>query len=109
MEKSLEVGEVNDATGVVDLGRDETDAADDRMLSEPLRQEIDVAQAVEHRKNHRLWPNGRGEIVHRRLQRIGFHAHEHEVVRCVDLHSADHFWNEDGIAMQADDSKAILN
>ena len=66
-----------------------------------------MAHAVEHGKNHRFWPNGRGEIVHRRLQRIGFHAEENEVVRCVDLFSADQFRSEDRVTMRADDAKAI--
>src|SRR5207244_10121281 len=55
--KSLKVGELDDATLVVDLGRDETDAADSRMFSEPFRQNVDVAPAVEHRKDHRFRPN----------------------------------------------------
>ena len=74
IDKMLKVGELNDATLAVDLGRDERDAAYDRAFSEPFRQEIDVAHAVECRKNHRLWPNGRGEIVHRRLERVGLYA-----------------------------------
>ena len=92
---------------VVDLGRDETDATGHRMFSEPFRQKIDVTHAVEHRKNHRLSSNGRGEIVHRRLQRVGFHAEEDKVVRCVDFFSAYDLWREDRIAMWADDSEAI--
>jgi hypothetical protein len=67
-----------------------------------------MAHAVEHLKDHRFWPNGRGEIVHCRLQRVGFHAEENEVVRCVDLPSADQFRSEDRITMRADDAKAIL-
>src|SRR5205823_13187562 len=43
--KSLKVRELHDATLVVDLARDETDAADDGTLAESLRQEIDVAHA----------------------------------------------------------------
>jgi hypothetical protein len=105
--KLLNVGELDDATPGVDLDRDETDAADDRMFPEPFRQKINVAHAIEHRKDHRLRPNGRGEIIHCRLQRVGFHAHEDKVVRCVDLFSAYDLWREDRIAMWADDSEAI--
>ena len=104
----LEVGELNDATFVVDLGRDEADPTDDRVFSESLRQKINVAHAVEHRKDHRSWSNGRSEIVHRRLQRVGFHAQEHEVVRCLDLRSGDYFWSDDRVTMWADDTKTIL-
>ena len=86
--KSLKVRELDDAALVVDLGRDETDAADDRMFSEPFRQNVDVAHAIEHRKDHRFRPNGRGEIVHRRLECVGLHAQEDNVVRRVDLISA---------------------
>src|SRR5439155_26328816 len=81
----------------------------DRMFSEPFRQEIDVAHAIEHRKNHRLWSNGRGKIVHRRLQRIGFYAEKDELVRCADLLSADEFRSKDRITMRADDAKTILS
>src|SRR5206468_11732635 len=107
IDKSLNVRELDDATLVVDLGRDETDATDDRMFSEPFRQKIDVAHAVEHRKNHRLSSNGRREIIHGRLERVGFHAEEDKIVRCVDFFSAYDLWREDRIAMWADDSEAI--
>jgi hypothetical protein len=105
--KLLKVGELDDATLVVDLGRDETDAADDRMFSEPFRQEIDVAHAIEHRKNHRLWSDGRGEIIHGRLERVRFHAQEDKVVSRVDLISAYQLRREDRITVRADDSEAI--
>src|SRR5207302_5081709 len=41
--KSLDVGELDDATLIVDLRHDKTDASDDHMFAESLRQEIDVA------------------------------------------------------------------
>jgi hypothetical protein len=107
IDKSLNVRELDDATLVVDLGRDETNATDGRMFSEPFRQKIDVAHAVENRKDDRLRPNGRGEIIHCRLERVGFHAEEDKVVRGVDLFSAYDLWREDRIAMWADDSEAI--
>jgi len=88
IDKSLKVRELDDAALVVDLGRDETDAADDRLFSEPFRQNVDVARAVEHRKDHRFRPNRCSEIVHRRLECVGFHAQEDNVVRRVDLISA---------------------
>src|SRR4029077_4723153 len=105
--KLLKVGELDDATLVVDLGRDKTDAADDRMFSEPFRQEIDVAHAVEHWKDHRLRSNGRGEIVHRRLERVGFHTEEDKIVRHVDPISGYQLWSQGRITMWADDSEAI--
>src|SRR6266404_3794309 len=107
IKKILKVGELDDATLVVDLGRDETDAAYDWAFSEPFRQEIDVAHAVECRKNHRLGPNGRGKIVHRRLERVGFHTQEDKIVRRVDLISCYQLWSEDHVTMWADDSEAI--
>ena len=76
IDKLLEVGELDNATLIVDLGRNDTDPTDDSILSEPLRQEIDVAHAVEHWKDHRFLSKGGGEIVHRRLERIGFYAEE---------------------------------
>jgi hypothetical protein len=78
------------------------------MFSEPFRQEIEVAHPVEHWEDHRFWPNGRGEIIHRCFQRIGFHAEEHEVIRCVDLASTDQLWRENRITMRADYPHAIL-
>jgi hypothetical protein len=77
------------------------------MFSEPFRQKIYVAHAIKHRKNHRFGPDGRSEIVHRRVERVGFHAHEDKVVRRVDLFSAYDLWIENRITMRADDSEAI--
>src|SRR4029077_1541478 len=105
--KLLNVRELDDATPVVDLGGDQTDATDDRMFSEPFRQKINVAHAIEHGKNHRFGPNGRSEIVHRRVERVGFHAHEEKVVRRVDLFSAYELWIENRITMRADDPEVI--
>ena len=72
--KPLDVGELDDATLIVDLRHDKTDASDDHMFAESLRQEIDVAHTIEHRKDHRFWANRRSEIVHRSLERVGFHT-----------------------------------
>ena len=66
-----------------------------------------MAHAIEHRKNHRLRPNRRREIVHCRLQRVGFHADEDKVVRHIDLFSADELWRENGITIRADNSETI--
>jgi hypothetical protein len=77
------------------------------MFSEPFRKKLDVAHAIEHRKNHRLSPNGRGKIIHGRLERIRFHAQEDKVVRRVDLISGYQLWSQDCITMWADDSEAI--
>src|ERR1700730_18198247 len=66
-----------------------------------------MADTIERRKNHRLWPNGCGEIVHCRLESIGFHAQEHEVVRDVDFLSTHQFRSDDRITMRTDDPKAV--
>ena len=77
--------------------------------SSPKRfvRKLDVAHAVEHRKNHRLRPNRRREIVHCRLERVGFHADEDKVVRHIDLFSANELWRENRITMRADNSETI--
>ena len=66
-----------------------------------------MAHAVEYRKDRRFWANGRGEIIYRILQRVGFHTQEHEVVRCFDFRTGDYFRSNDCITMRADDAKAI--
>src|ERR1700704_3560531 len=66
-----------------------------------------MADAIERGKNHRLWPNGRGEIVHCRLESICFHAQEHEVVRAIDLLSTHQFRSDDRITMRTDNAKAV--
>src|SRR5207237_1235752 len=87
---------------------DKTDTTDDRMFSESLRQQIEVAHTIEYRKDHRFWANGRSEIIHCSLQRIGFHAQEHEFVRCLDLRSGNQFRSHHRITVWTDDTKAIL-
>src|SRR6202011_2796615 len=56
IKKVLKIGQLNNAPLIVNVGRDETDTTDDGAFSKPLRKDIEMADAIERRKNQRLWP-----------------------------------------------------
>ncbi|HEX4811118.1 MAG TPA: hypothetical protein VH325_19415 [Bryobacteraceae bacterium] len=51
------------------------------------------------------WRHGGGEVVHRRLQSVGLHAQEDEIIGRVDFPDAGKLRPEEHIAMRAGNAK----
>ena len=82
---ALAVGELlhrvdlDDASLLVEVGRDHADAAEDGALAEAAGEDVDVAHAVEDGIDHGVGADGGGHVVHCLIESEGFHAEEDDV------------------------------
>ncbi len=99
--------ELNDPALRIEPRTDIRESAEDASGAEPGGESVDVFQPVQDRQNHRVGADGGRKLAHRVIERVGFHADEHDVEGLPEIAGQNDLRLHHEVAVRAHDLQSV--